>query len=206
MYLQEEVSDPATTVVCAFGRLNPPTIGHQKLIETMERLATQRSSVPAKLYLSHSHDSKKNPLSYEEKTYWTDKMFGHQVDIVQSPATNMFYMLHDLYVQGFEHIIYVCGEDRFEDTSTALSSANGQEFDKQGNSLLDTTYYNFETLTFENAGIRNERSLDLTERASASLARAYALRCDFEGFKEIVPLSEADAVLLFDAVQTGLGL
>lgn len=205
-YLREEVTDPSETVVCAFGRLNPMTIGHEKLINTLERLATQRSSVPAKLYLSHSCDPKKNPLTYESKVKWARRAFGDKVEVVESNAINMFFMMHELYEQGFKHVIYVCGEDRFEDTSRWLTQANGQEFDKKGKSLLDTTYYKFDTLTFEDAGHRDENSADLVEKASASLAREYALEGKLEEFKEIVPFNEDDATLLFDELQTGLGL
>lgn len=204
--LMEEISEPDTTVVCAFGRMNPPTIGHLKLITKMEQLAAQRSNIPAKLYLSHSNDPKKNPLDYNSKIEWAKKMFGNKVDVIKSEAINMFYMLHELYNQGFKHVIYICGEDRIEGTEKSVVSANGQTTDKRGKSLLDTTYFNFETITFENAGNRDVHSLDPTERASASLAREYAQQGDLKSFISIVPLSEDDAILLFDEVQTGMGL
>lgn len=201
--LKEEAGN---TVVCAFGRMNPPTIGHAKLINKMVEIANQIGCGKPKLYLSHSCDPVKNPLTYESKVNWIRKMFGDKIDVVESPAINMFFMAHELYLQGYDNMVYVCGEDRFEDTSRYLHGANGQEFDKKGNSLIDKTYYNFETLEVTDAGHRDENSTDLAEQASASLARKFATENNLEGFKSIVPLDEDDAIILFDELQTSMGL
>jgi hypothetical protein len=201
--LKEEAGQ---TVVCAFGRMNPPTIGHAKLINKMVEIANQIGCGKPKLYLSHSCDPVKNPLTYESKVNWIRKMFGDKIDVVESPAINMFFMAHELYLQGYDNMVYVCGEDRYEDTSRYLHGANGQEFDKKGNSLIDKTYYNFETLEVTDAGHRDENSTDLAEQASASLARKFAMENNLEGFKSIVPLSEDDAIILFDELQTSMGL
>ena len=201
--LREEAGQ---TVVCAFGRMNPPTIGHAKLINKMVEIANQIGCGKPKLYLSHSCDPVKNPLTYESKVNWIRKMFGDKIDVVESPAINMFFMAHELYLQGYDNMVYVCGEDRYEDTSRYLHGANGQEFDKKGNSLIDKTYYNFETLEVTDAGHRDENSTDLAEQASASLARKFATENNLEGFKSIVPLSEDDAIILFDELQTSMGL
>ena len=201
--LREEAGQ---TVVCAFGRMNPPTIGHAKLINKMVEIANQIGCGKPKLYLSHSCDPVKNPLTYESKVNWIRKMFGDKIDVVESPAINMFFMAHELYLQGYDNMVYVCGEDRYEDTSRYLHGANGQEFDKKGNSLIDKTYYNFETLEVTDAGHRDENSTDLAEQASASLARKFAMENNLEGFKSIVPLSEDDAIILFDELQTSMGL
>ena len=205
-YLREEVTDPEDTVVVAFGRLNPPTLGHLKLINKMATLASQRSNCKARIYLSHSHDPEKNPLTYESKLQWVDKAFGDYVDVADSDAKNMFYMMHELYEEGFKHVIYVCGEDRFEETSKYLSGANGQEFTKSGKPVAENLFYRFNSLTFEDAGHRDENSNDLEERASASLARSYVMEDRFDLFEEIVPLSEGDASELFIELQNEMGL
>ena len=205
-YLKEEVTPPEDTIVVAFGRLNPPTLGHLKMVNKMATLAAQRSAHKARIYLSHSHDAEKNPLPYESKLQWVDKAFGDFIDIADSDAKNMFFMMHELYEEGFKHVIYVCGEDRFEETSKYLAGANGQELTKSGKPVAANLYYKFDTLTFEDAGHRDENSNDLAEKASASLARSYVKDDRFDLFEEIVPLSEKDAEDLFIELKTEMAV
>lgn len=192
-------SDQKTAVV-AFGRMNPPTIGHQKLVDKMASLAQGEK---AKLFLSHTQDKKKNPLSYEQKIRYAKEAFEPKVDVVDSPARTVIEVLADLYSQGYTDIIYVGGEDRIggaEDISSLILRYNGQP-DKQGNIL-----YDFDSIQFKNAGSRSDDSDDFVERASASLARKYATENDFDSFKEIVPFDEDISKELFDKVKSGLGI
>ena len=62
-------------VVIAFGRMNPPTVGHEKLVTKIKSVARKNRATPL-LYLSHSQDKKKNPLSYEDKIRLAKKAFG----------------------------------------------------------------------------------------------------------------------------------
>ena len=57
------------TAVLAFGRMNPPTRGHQLIIDKINDTARMYGGTPM-LFLSHSNDSKKNPLSYDIKLQW----------------------------------------------------------------------------------------------------------------------------------------
>lgn len=192
-------SDQKTAVV-AFGRMNPPTIGHQKLVDKMASLAQGEK---AKLFLSHTQDKKKNPLSYEDKIHFAKEAFEPQIDVVKSDARTIIEVLTDLYKEGVKNIIYVGGEDRIggkEDVSDLILRYNGQP-DKQGNIL-----YDFDSIQFKNAGSRSDDSDDFVERASASLARKYAQEGDFKHFSEIVPFSDADAKELYKKVRSGLGL
>ena len=93
-------SDQKTAVV-AFGRMNPPTIGHQKLVDKMASLAQGEK---AKLFLSHTQDKKKNPLSYEQKIRYAKEAFEPKVDVVDSPARTVIEVLADLYNQ----CLYAC--------------------------------------------------------------------------------------------------
>lgn len=190
-------AENAPTVI-AFGRMNPPTIGHRKLVDTMASLT---NGGKARLYLSHTQDKKKNPLSYEDKLHFAKEAFEPQIDVVESDARTIIEVLSELYNEGIKNIIYVGGEDRIggkEDVSDLILRYNGQP-DKQGNIL-----YDFDSIQFKNAGARSADSDDLIERASASLARKYAQEGDFEHFKEIVPIEDAD--LLYKKVRGGLGL
>ncbi len=192
-------SDQKTAVV-AFGRMNPPTIGHQKLVDKMASLAQGEK---AKLFLSHTQDKKKNPLSYEQKIRYAKEAFEPKIDVVDSPARTVIEVLADLYSQGYTDIIYVGGEDRIggaEDISSLILRYNGQPT-KDGKII-----YDFNSIDFESAGARNDASDDLSEKASASLARRYATENDFDSFKEIVPFDEDISKELFDKVKSGLGI
>ena len=162
------------TAVIAFGRLNPPTIGHQKLVDTMASLAHGEK---AKLYLSHTQDKKKNPLSYDQKIKYAKEAFEPKIDVVESENKTVIDVLSDLYNQGYTDIIYVGGEDRIggaEDISSLIMRYNGQPT-KDGRII-----YDFNSIEFKSAGARDNDSDDLLEKASASLARQYAKDGDFE--------------------------
>ena len=192
------------TVVVAFGRMNPPTLGHLKLVHKMEDLAKE-NNCEARLYLSHSVDKKnerKNPLPYESKIEWVDKAFGDMVDVIDSDAKTIIFVLHDLMEEGFKHIIYVGGEDRIggdEDISGTISKYNGYP-------AKENMYYEFDSIEFKNAGSRNESSDDLLERASASLARKFVIEDDFDSFCEIEPFDETDCIILFEELKEFMGV
>lgn len=178
-------------VVLAFGRMNPPTIGHFKLIDKMASLAHGEK---AKLYLSHKVNDKKDPLSYDSKVRWCKKAFGDKVDVIESPARNVFEVLADLYEDGYTDVIYVGGGDRIggaEDISGSIMKYNGQKTG-QGNIL-----YDFDSIRFENAGERNPDSEDPSEQASASLVRKLVIEDNFDEFKRYVPFNDNDAKTLF---------
>ena len=113
----------------------------------------RKYNCPAELYLSHSQDQLRNPLSYDSKVYWVDKAFGNKVDVVESEARTVFEILKDLYSEGYTDVIYVGGADRIggaEDISKTILKYNGTE-NKNG----EIPYY-FDSIKFVNAGIRDD--------------------------------------------------
>lgn len=187
------------TVVIAFGRMNPPTLGHLKLVKKMQELAKE-NNCEARLYLSHSVDKKnerKNPLTYESKIKWAKKAFGDMIEVVESDAKTIIFVLHDLMLEGFKNIIYVGGEDRIggdEDITATISKYNGYP-------TKDSMFYEFDSIEFENAGSRDETSEDLYEKASASLARKYVIENDFDSFCDIEPFDIDECGKLFEELQ-----
>ena len=103
----------AKAVALNFGRMNPPTIGHEKLANAVKKTAKQYNAEP-RLYLSHSQDSKKNPLSYEQKIKHVRKMFPkHARNIISNKSyKTVFEVVTGLYDQGFNKITMVVGSDR----------------------------------------------------------------------------------------------
>ena len=68
--VNEEIRRPRKSVAFTFGRFNPPTIGHEKLINKVAG-----ASSAFKIFLSRSEDTKKNPLSPRQKLSIMKKMF-----------------------------------------------------------------------------------------------------------------------------------
>ena len=185
--LKLKEDDNGKTAVIAAGRLNPPTIGHQKMIDA---LVSYAQGTKPKLFVTHTVDSKKNPLSYDRK--WCQKAFGDKVEIPNTNAKTILQFLQELYQQGYTDIVYVGGGDRIggaEDVTQTILKYNGQP-DKQGNII-----YDFNSINFKNAGERSGD--DLASNASASMARKDVLENDFDHFKQIVPFNENDAKKLF---------
>ena len=208
-------SDQKTAVV-AFGRMNPPTIGHQKLVDKMASLAQGEK---AKLFLSHTQDKKKNPLSYEQKIRYAKEAFEPKIDVVESEDKTIIDVLYNLYNQGYTDIIYVGGEDRIggsEDISSLIMKYNGQPT-KDGRIV-----YDFNSIQFKSAGggdengdrekftydyvKQNLNKLNLEEIASASLVRECVKQGDFELFKKLVPFEDSEAEEMFNKVRVGLGI
>lgn len=185
------------TVVCAFGRMNPPTIGHRKLVDTMAELAkpTRRK---ARLYLSHSHDNSKNPLDFDTKLRFCKEAFEPQIKVMNSNAKTIIHIFHELYEEGFENVVYVGGEDRIggeEDMTKIISKYNGY-----GTKKLPL-YYKFDSIQFESAGHRDDSSDSEVERASGSLARRLAADGKWRLFKRIMPFEEDIARELYDILR-----
>lgn len=187
----------AKTVVCAFGRMNPPTIGHRKLVDTMAELAkpTRRK---ARLYLSHSRDNNKNPLDFDTKLRFCKEAFEPQIKVMNSGAKTIIHIFHELYEEGFENVIYVGGEDRIggeEDMTKIISKYNGYGTEKL------PLYYKFDSIKFESAGHRDNSSDNDVERASGSLARQLAADGKWRLFKRIMPFEEDTARELYDILR-----
>ena len=102
-------------IVTSFGRMNPPTIGHQKLIDHVLRTA-QREGADHDIRLSHSQDKKKNPLTREQKLHHARKMFPN-VNFSGSSKEHPSFIHHlkELHKKGYTHVTMVAGSDRAGD-------------------------------------------------------------------------------------------
>lgn len=100
------------TAVFAFGRFNPPTRGHVKLVAAVESIAKELNADPF-VFVSRSHDDKKNPLSYPDKMIFMHKLFpdAHIIDNehIKNPFNATGYLGSHL---KYTNIVLVCGSDR----------------------------------------------------------------------------------------------
>ena len=162
-----------STAVFAFGRFNPPTIGHEKLVNAVIAV-NQREGGTALIYGSHSQDSRKNPLSHSEKFKYLKKMFPRQRKILQSSskARNIMVIEAELS-EKHNKLILIAGSDRVTEFKSLLNSYNGKK-SKHG-------FYEFEEIDVVSAGERDPDA-DGASGMSASKMRTAATKGDFESF------------------------
>lgn len=178
------------TVVLSFGRLNPPTTGHQKLVDKIKSTA-KKMRADAYLYMSHTSDPKKNPLSYDDKVRFAKKAFGPIVK--KSSARTIIQALQELDGQ-YDNAVIVVGSDRVTEFKSLLMKYNGKD-------------YNYDSIQIISAGERDPDAEDVTGM-SASKLRDLAKKGNYEEFKKGVPpkLSERDTKQLYDKIRGGMNI
>jgi len=182
----------------AFGRFNPPTTGHGKLMESISSLAKGNDY---KVFASQSQDAKKNPLDYQAKIKFMRKMFPkHARNIILDTSIKTFldatvYM----YKQGYKNIVMVAGSDRIKEFTTFLNKYNGV---KSRHGL-----YEFDSIKVISAGNRDPDA-EGVKGMSASKQRANAKDNDFSTFSQGLPKGVSDSLAkeLFNAVRKGMNL
>tara|TARA_Y100001972_G_C7641061_1_gene322059 strand:+ start:681 stop:1814 length:1134 start_codon:yes stop_codon:yes gene_type:complete len=193
-YLVEEERHAYFTL----GRMNPPTIGHGKLID---KLSSKAGRNPYKIFLTQTQDSKKNPLSYPQKVKFARKMFRkHARNIVlNKKIKTVMNAAVDLYDSGFRSVTMVVGDDRVREFNALLNNYNGK---RSSHGL-----YNFKEINVVSAGERDPDS-ESASGASATKQREAASDNDFTKFSQGLPkdTSNKDAKSLFNAVRLGMGL
>jgi hypothetical protein len=193
MFLIEVFKEkPRKSVAFCFGRMNPPTIGHARLLNT-----TARASAGGDYYifLSHTQDSKKNPLDYNTKVDFVKAMYPQHADHVSyGSLRTIMEIMEFLYHNNYTDVTYVCGNDRLPAFKELLNKYNGVEGGK--------TYYKFNSIDIVSSGPRDPDD-DGVAGASASAARAAAEAGDKEEFKKITGAGRF-APQLYKAVRKGM--
>lgn len=186
------------TVYFTFGRMNPPTIGHGKLLDTLAQKAGRN---PYRVFLSQSQDKKDNPLQYKDKVKHVRKMFPKHARsvMVNQKVKNAMDAATTLYKEGFQSMVMVVGSDRIREFDVLLTKYNGKE-SRHG-------FYNFKRIQVISAGDRDPDAQGV-EGMSASKQRANAKENDFTSFAQGLPklMSNPDAKRLFNDVRKGMGL
>ena len=114
------------TVFFTFGRMNPPTIGHGKLLD---KLASKAGRNSYKIYLSQSQDKNKNPLHYKDKIKHVRKMFPKHARsvIINSKVRTAIEVLTALYNEGYKRATMVVGSDRVNEFDILMNKYNGKK-------------------------------------------------------------------------------
>ena len=187
------------TAIFTFGRFNPPTVGHEKLITAVQNVS-RTSGGDFFVYPSHSQDSKKNPLDQSTKIRYMKKMFPKfKKNIIKSLGKTALEIASEIYDKGYKKIVMVVGSDRVREFKSILDTYNGQD-KKHG-------FYDFDSIKVVSAGERDPDA-EGVEGMSASKMRGAAVEGDFDSFRMGTPpsLSDSDTKKLFNDIRKGMRL
>jgi len=179
------------TLTVVFGRFNPPTKGHEKLLQQAEKAA---AGGDLKIYPSRTQDSSKNPIDPDMKVSYMRKMFPNfEEQIINDPEMrSIFNVLVTAAEEGYTGINIVVGADRLGEFENLATKYNGD-------------LYNFKEIKTISAGPRDDDA-EGVEGVSSSKQRKAVMDDDYQAFKRGLPsgMDDADGQALFDAVRIGL--
>ena len=188
-----EVEKTKGTLTVAFGRFNPPTTGHEKLLNTVASSSDDGDYV---IIPSRSQDKKKNPLDPDMKVSVMKQMFPqHSEKIINDPGNKtIFDILKRAHNDGYTGVRIVGGADRQKEFDKLVNNYNGK-------------MYQFDNIEVRSAGDRDPDS-DSVEGMSASKQRKAAAENDFDNFLKGVPTSmnKKAARELFDNVRKSMNI
>jgi len=181
-----------------FGRMNPPTAGHEKLLDA---LAKQSGKDDYFVFVTQTQDKNKNPLNYNQKVKHIRKMFPRHARrvMINKKVKTVFDAASFLYDKGYRSLVMVVGSDRVREFETLLNKYNGQK--------AQHGFYNFQSITIASAGERDPDAQGL-EGMSASKLRKFASDNDFTSFAQGLgsTVNNKDAKKLFMDVRDGMGI
>ena len=183
--------DTTETLTIAFGRFNPPTVGHGKLLSAAKKAAAGED---LKIYPSRSQDAKKNPLDPDMKISFMKKMFPDfsEVIINDDEMKSIFNVLVAADEAGYKNVNIIVGSDRQAEFENLATKYNGE-------------LYNFDNIRVISAGVR-DADAEGVEGMSASKMRKAVMDDDYDSFRRGTPkeLDDGDTTALFDAVRSGM--
>ena len=177
------------TVVFSFGRFQPPTLGHKKLIEKIINISSKKS-IDHQIYVSKTQDKKRNPLKIEEKLEFLKKMYPNVNFIstdkqVRTPIESLKHLNNK-----YNRVICVVGSDRVDSFKLLFDTYNGKE-------------YQFDSIEVVSSGARDPDS-DSVVGISGTKARHLALINDQKEFESVIDISSSVMVngkTLFETIR-----
>ena len=183
----------AKSISFSFGRFNPPTIGHEKLMDN-----TRRANRNYRIYASQSQDPKKNPLKFRNKVAIMKSMFpAHARKISSDKMTTAIDAMVQLYKEKHTDVVMVVGSDRVGEFDKLLKTYNGKRA-RHG-------YYKFKSIRVVSAGERDPDAEGVSGM-SASKMRKAAQDNDYKSFQKGLPPKFKQGKLLFKTLQKEMGI
>ena len=186
-----ESGEQTEDLTIVFGRFNPPTVGHEKLLSQAKKTA---AGGDLKIYPSRTQDPKKNPLDPDMKISYMKKMFpDYEESIINdSEMKSIFNVLTTASDEGYENVNIIVGSDRQAEFENLATKYNGE-------------LYNFGEIRVISAGARDADAAGV-EGMSASKMRKAVVDDDYDSFRRGTPkaLNDGETQALFDAVRSGM--
>ena len=186
-----ESGEQTEDLTIVFGRFNPPTVGHEKLLSQAKKTA---GGGDLKIYPSRTQDPKKNPLDPDMKISYMKKMFpDYEESIINdSEMKSIFNVLTTASDEGYENVNIIVGSDRQAEFENLATKYNGE-------------LYNFGEIRVISAGAR-DADAEGVEGMSASKMRKAVVDDDYDSFRRGTPkaLNDGETQALFDAVRSGM--
>jgi len=187
-----EALDNSKKLIFAFGRFNPPTSGHDKLMREVISQA-RKNNANHVVYASASQDKRKNPLDVNTKVKFMKKMFPRNKIMAAGGTQRTFMEILKFYDRMYGEIIMVAGSDRIREFQALADKYNGRE-------------YNYKSIKVASSGERDPDAEGVSGM-SASKMREMAKNDDYRNFKRgVVNLSDSDTKALFAAVKKGMDI
>lgn len=165
------------TCIMTFGRFNPPTVGHEKLINKAKALQ-EKMGGDLFVFVSKSQKTPRDPVPYHKKLSFLKKCFRGvifpKIDTVRTP----FDVLKHLSDKGYKRVFFVTGSDRIKEFETKI-----RKYINHDNPELSLNFDQFQMI---NAGKRNPDTPGITG-VSGTKMREFAKNNDFESFKKFSP-------------------
>ena len=192
----ESEESTSTGAVIVFGRFNPPTIGHEKLLKAAATQA-KREDADLAIYPSRTQDKKKNPLDPKTKIGFMKTMFPDYQESIfdDNNAKTIFDVLSAKYAVGYKSVTIMVGQDRLAEFQGLAQKYNGSDL------------YSFDEIKVVSAGARDPDADDVSGM-SASKLRAHAVENDFNAFSKGVPnkMTVIQKKEMFNAVRKSMNI
>ena len=191
--IKQLLEQKKNTIVLAWGRLNPPTSGHELLVNAVAKLA-KKYDADHLIYLTKTQDPKKNPLNIEQKLFYARKSFPGMNIVGANDRVRTFIEAAKSLSGKYDNLVMVAGSDRVIEYKTILDKYNGKEF-------------NFKNITVVSAGERDPDA-DSASGMSATKMRQAALEGNFDKFKSGAPskLGQLLTKKMFDDLRFAMGV
>ena len=187
MNINELLEPNAKKAVFTFGRFNPPTKGHARLMDVVKNAA---SGADHYVFTGRTNDPKKNPLEYKDKITFLRAMFPH-MNIMDDPKIRTPWEALEELGKQYDEVVMVVGSDRKDDFETQMRPY-----------LKD---FGIDKFSIVSSGERDADATDVSG-VSASKARALAKAGDFKSFSGTIDGGEKLKQQLYTKVRQGMGI
>ena len=184
---------PSRKVVFAFGRFQPPTTGHELLVNIVKKVASAQKADHV-IFASRTHDKKSNPLPVDRKVYYLKRMFPKTNFVAANDDVRTFIEAAKMLSGKYKNLVMIAGSDRVPEYKKILEKYNGDVF-------------HFDTVEVVSAGERDPDA-DSASGMSGTKMRAAAVDGDYKKFKTGLPkvLTDLDGRRLMNEIRQGMGM